>query len=43
MPPSDIKGTFFNGYGSPPSMDKEAQRHYLARQMVQLKQAYEAL
>jgi hypothetical protein len=39
--PSDFKGAFF--YGSPPALDKESQKQLLARQMVQLKQAYEAL
>jgi hypothetical protein len=44
QPPTDFKGAFFNGfYGSPTAQDKESQKQILARQMVQLKQAYEAL
>ena len=38
---TDFKGAFF--YGSPPALDKEAQKQHLALQMVQLKQAWEAL
>jgi hypothetical protein len=37
----EFKGAFY--YGSPPPKDKETQKQLLALQMVQLKQAYEAL
>jgi hypothetical protein len=46
LPPSpaatlpDMKGAFFNGYGSP-DMNKEAQKHVLALEMMRLKQVWE--
>jgi hypothetical protein len=43
LPTPDLKGAFFNGYGSPTGMDRESHKQYLALQMIQLKQAFESL